>query len=147
LLRRPPQAPPTGKPLAYLVLAGAAAQTFLVFAVNTGFGTIAGTCGGLAAVLGLVPPAGLCVAATLTEKLDRLQAGFIVAATAAYFGPELYFYLGSLLVSSDFAYLGTAVFSSRGVAVWFLLAQIAATLATAVPAVMIVRRVAGPTST
>jgi hypothetical protein len=60
---------------------------------------------------------------------------------------------GSLLVSSHFAYIGTAVYSIDsyggsygGVPAWFLLAQVAATLVTAVPSLLITSRVASATS-
>jgi hypothetical protein len=75
------------------------------------------------------------------QFIDRRWATFVTAAIAAYFGPELYFFLGSLLVSSHFAYLGTAVYSFSGeVSAWFLLAQVVATLATAVPSLLIAHR-------
>jgi hypothetical protein len=153
LLRRRPVAPPTGSPLANLVLGGAALQALLLFVVNHGQGTVANCSGGLAAVLSLVPATGLCVATALTPVLDRQEATFVTAAIAAYFGPELYFFLGSLLVSSHFAYLGTACYDISGefdiggeVSAWFLLAQVAATLVTAVPSLLIAHRAAQVTS-
>jgi hypothetical protein len=138
VLRRLHLIPPTG-PLSYIVLAAAAAQFILLFVASpSGYGSIADNIGPIGALLGLAPTC-LCVVTALTRRWDQPQRSFVAAAVAAYFGPELYFLLGSVLLGPNFSYLGTAFYSSGEEHTWFVLAQAVAVLAVAAPTLLILR--------
>jgi hypothetical protein len=63
----------------------------------------------------------------LTDTVTTQHRTFVTATLLAYCGPELYFLLGSLLVSPQFSYFGDNVWARNVSAVWFVLAQGAAT--------------------
>nr|WP_238420537.1 caspase family protein [Streptomyces taklimakanensis] len=125
-----------GNRLVYIVSAALAGRFLMLFVAlpETGVTTVDAI--GLPAALCAVLPMGLlCVAAASAELRDALPRVFVVAAVAAYYGPELYFLLGSLF-AGEYVYVGNALVS-RYPAPGYILVQAAfaavLALATAVP--------------
>lgn len=129
---------PADRPLSFVPLATAGAQFVLLFTSFQGT-TIAGTDGTPAALLAVVPIAGMCVTVALTDLAGRAQRAFAVAAIGAYFGPELYFMLGSLISGNNFAYLGDDAWSLGQSVGWFVFVQAAVTAALAVSTLLLLR--------
>lgn len=140
--------PPTRRPLAYAVLGAAGAQTILLFVpMRDQYSfmdpfTIAGEVGLPAALLAVIPLAGLCAAAALTDLAGPTRV-LVIAAACAYFGPELYFLLASLLLGPllepSFTYLGVNYWGQNLAVSWFVLLQIIAISVTAAATILLLR--------
>jgi hypothetical protein len=136
---------PSSRPLAWVPLGAAAVQLFMLFvSVPGGTGTLADQAGLPGIVLAVGPMTGLCVVASLTEITLPDQRLFVAAAVAAYFGPELYFLLASLLLAPRYAYLGDDLAGNGLSAGWFVLAQSAVTAVLALSTAMPLWRSAPP---
>jgi uncharacterized caspase-like protein len=142
---------PAGRPLSLVPLAAAGAQFVLLFmsfqaaAPEDGItipesATIVGMGGTLAALLAVVPVAGLCVFVALTEPTGGSQRAFAVAAVSAYFGPELYLMLGSLISGPNFTYLGDDAWAPGPSSGWFVVLQAAVAAALAVSTLTLLLR-------
>jgi hypothetical protein len=142
---------PADRPLSFVPLAAAGAQFILLFqsfqadtiqegAATPGAVTIVGANGTLSALLAVVPIVGLCVFLALTDLTGASQRVFAAAAISAYFGPELYLMLGSLISGTNFAYMGDDVWTSGQSANWFVFLQAAVTGALAVSTLMLLLR-------
>ena len=146
---------PADRPLSFVPLAAAGAQFVLLFmsfqaaTVLDGVptpesATIVGIDGTLSALLAVVPIAGLCVLVALTDPTVGSQRAFAVAAISAYFGPELYFMLGSLISGPNFAYLGDDAWAPGPSSSWFVFLQAAVAGALAVSTLMLLLRSTEP---
>lgn len=133
---------PADRPLSFVPLAAAGAQFILLFKSFQGGTTIASS-GTLSALLAVVP-AGLCVIVALTDLTGSSQRAFAAAAIGAYFGPELYFMLGSLISGTNFAYLGATIWTQDQSAGWFVFLQAAVAAALAVSTLMLLLRKTEP---
>ncbi|MGK5498314.1 caspase family protein [Streptomyces sp. URMC 125] len=125
-----------GNRLVYIVSAALAGRFLMLIVVLPGTDATAVDAIGLPAALCAVLPMGLlCVAATAAGLRDALPRVFVIAAVTAYYGPELYFLLGSLF-AGEYVYAGNALVTPYP-APGYILAQAALTavlaLATAVP--------------
>jgi hypothetical protein len=148
--RRVTLVPPTQRPLAWVTIGAAVAELILLVAAVpyvdvAGFDgsfTISGVIGLVAGLLAVVPWAGLCVLAVLVRTVTAPQRLFLTAAIVAYAGPELFFMLGSLLLGSNFTYVGDDVWGPNVSAPWFALLHGVVTAALAGSAIArIYRRV------
>jgi adenosylhomocysteine nucleosidase len=138
--------PPTRRPVAYCVLGSAGVQVALLFVAlpppdlfYEPF-TLAEAAGLPAALLAVVPMAGLCAAAALTAGTDDVTGPAVAAATWTYFGPEMYFLLSSLILGPGFTYLGANVWREDLNASWFVLLQAVVMCVTAVSTTVLVRQ-------
>lgn len=132
--RRLPLRPPTSRRLTGLVLAALAVQLLLLFvsvSVDSYLGVTSYTIGDLAGPLGcavaVLPMSALCVAVAVGEVTDGDQRTVISWAIAAYYVPELYFLLASLLLGHQYTYIGADVAVVNLTSTWFVLLQAAAT--------------------
>jgi hypothetical protein len=128
LPRRASLVAPGNRPLPWVALAAAAAEIFMLFvsvpnteSVPVTLEDFTGILGGLLAV---IPVSGLCVAVVLVGA-DLAQRTFAAAAILAYLGPEVYFMLSSLLLGTQYTYLGDDVGGPGFTAGWFVVAQAA----------------------
>jgi len=142
---------PADRPLSFVPLAAAGSQFILLFqsfqaaTIQDGLTipeafTIADINGTLSALLAVVPIAGACVIVALTDLAGKSQRAFAVAAISAYFGPELYFMLGSLISGPNFAYMGDDAWAPGQFASWFVFLQAAVAGALAVSTLMLLLR-------
>ncbi|MFI9273256.1 caspase domain-containing protein [Kitasatospora sp. NPDC052896] len=139
--RRLDARPPGGRrPLVWLPLGAVALQLVLLFiAVPNTNGTLSDAAGPIGALLAVLPMGALCVAAALTEPRDLERRRFVTAAAWAYFGPEVYFLLGSLLLAPRYVYLGADVALFQLSAPWFVLVQAAAATVLALSTTVLLR--------
>jgi len=131
--RRLPLRPPSSRPLVGLALAAVSAQVLMLFVSvswTTYLGEVTGTLAGMAGPPGIVvvvvPMSALCVAVALGEVRDADQRTVIGSAIVAYYVPELYFLLASLLLGNRYTYVGADVGVFNLNSTWFVLVQAAA---------------------
>ncbi|MCO1578724.1 hypothetical protein M8C13_23500 [Crossiella sp. SN42] len=111
-LSRPAVVPPTRRPLAYGVLTALAVQFILLFvAIPNGYSTASLTtrAGALGALLPWAALGALCLLVALTTLPNPRLRAFTPAALLAHTVPELFLYLGSLLMGDNFTYVGSSV--------------------------------------
>ncbi|MCK2239476.1 MULTISPECIES: hypothetical protein [unclassified Crossiella] len=143
---RPPLLPPSRRPLAYGVIIALAAQFILLFvAIPSGYSTasLITRAGALGALLPYAALGGLCLLVALTTVTGPRLRAFIPAALLAFAVPELFLFLGSLLLGDNFTYVGSSVAVLGGGATLFALFQSAA-LATLTGCTLLLFRTASP---
>jgi len=128
LPRRASLVAPGNRPLPWAVLAAVAAGIFMLFVsvpnVESVSVTIEDSTGILGGLLAVIPISGLCVAVALVGA-DLAQQTFAAAAILAYLAPEVCFMLGSLLLGTQYTYLGDDTGGPGLTAGWFVVAQAA----------------------
>lgn len=145
LRRKPRFIVPATRPLAFLVLGGVFGQLVLLFVAvptNLGFSytfTVSGNNGALGTLLFVVPIAALCVLVALTEPLDEPRRTFVTAVVVGFFGPEVYLMLASLVLGTNYTYVGDDVGGPGITAVWYVLLNAAMFVAIGVGTVLIAR--------
>ncbi|RKT86828.1 NB-ARC domain-containing protein [Saccharopolyspora antimicrobica] len=126
---------PSGRPLAYVVLGAVAVQFVLLFAglpLEYGSTTVITGLGALGALLPVVSIGGLCAAVALTEVSDQQERSLAGAVVVAYHGPEVLLILSSLLLGTQFTYLGGGYWATDvEFAAWTVFAVAQAVLAAA----------------
>jgi MFS family permease len=146
LRRKPRFIVPATRPLAFLVLGGVFGQLVLLFVAVpvtrdglSGTFTVSAASGALGALLFVVPVAALCVLVALTEPLDEPRRTFVTAVVVGFFGPELYLMLTSLVLGTDYTYVGDDVGGPGVTAVWYVLLNAVMFAAIGVGTVLIAR--------
>jgi Caspase domain len=129
LPRRASLVAPGNRPLPWAVLAAAAAEIFMLFVsvpnIESVSVTLEDSTGILGGLLAVIPVSGLCVAVALVGANLAQQKIFAAAAILAYLCPEVYFMLSSLLLGTQYTYLGDDVGGPGLTAGWFVVAQAA----------------------
>jgi len=87
----------------------------------------------------VVPVAALCVLVALTEPLDEPRRTFVTAVVIGFFGPELYLMLASLVLGTNYTYVGDDVGFPGISAVWYVLLNAVMFVAIGVGTVLIAR--------
>lgn len=132
---------PAQRPLAYLCMGAAAGQLLMLFvAVPGGNGTLVDLSGLPGSLIAVVPMSALCVATVLSEVREAAQRLMITAAVAAYYGPEVYFLVASLLLGRHYTYLGADTAGFGLSAAGFVLAQAVVDAALALSTLVLLRR-------
>jgi hypothetical protein len=131
--RKPRFVGPGNRPLAFLVLGGVFGQLVLLFVAvpygcldflgesNSCTFTVSAVDGALGTLLFVGPIAALCVLVALTEPLVEPRRTFVAAVVVAFFGPELYLMLVSLLLGSTYTYVGDDVYTQNIGSIWYVL--------------------------
>lgn len=130
---RPRFVTPANRPLAIAVLGGVFAQLVLPFVAipyncldflgdsSACTFTVTRVNGALGTLLFVGPIAALCVLVAITEPPAEPRRSFVIATVVAFFGPELYFMLASLLLGSSYTYVGDDVSGQQITAIWFVI--------------------------
>jgi len=131
--RKPRFVTPANRPLAIAVLGGVFAQLVLLFVAipydcldflgdsSSCTFTVTRVNGALGTLLFVGPIAALCVLVAITEPLVEPRRGFVIATVVAFFGPEVYLMLASLLLGGSYTYVGDDVFGQHVMAIWFVI--------------------------